>query len=129
MPGSDGEDAGFNTQELANTLRTMAKIRRIRLEVFDSLCQAVAAKMRDLNAHDVANTRWAMAKIGRVLPEVFDSLCQAATVKMPASTRRSDVANTRWAMAKITQKKPEVEQRLETRYFPYRHKAYRLHGR
>ncbi len=89
MPGSDCEDAGFNTQELANTLRTMAKIRRIRLEVFDSLCQAVATKMRDLNAPDVANTRWAMAKIGRVLPEVFDSLCQAATVKMLASIRRS----------------------------------------
>ena len=74
--------SGFFFSAGFNTLRTMAKIRRIRLEVFDSLCQAVAAKMRDLNAPDVANARRAMAKIGRVLPEVFDSLCQAATVQM-----------------------------------------------
>ena len=68
----------FNAPDVANTRWAMAKIDRVLLEVFDSLCRATTVKVLDLNTEEPANTLWAMVKIGRVLSEVFDSLCQAA---------------------------------------------------
>ncbi len=66
----------------ANSLRNMAKTSMVLPEVFDSLYQAVAAKVQTLRALNRANTLRDMAKTNMVLPEVFDSLYQAVAVKV-----------------------------------------------
>ncbi len=109
MPGSGSEGAraaaakvqDFNAQEVANTLRAMAKTSRVSPEVFDPLCRSAAAKAQDFNAQHL-NAKASLE--GRDEPRNasqgaawLDSCARSASLgRTPAERRRSRQDRSLW---------------------------------
>merc|ERR1712023_274927 len=82
---------GFNCQEIANTMWSLAKLKEQRSDLMDNLmdklCSAALEKADGFNCQDIANTMWSSAKLMVHRSDLMDKLCSVALEKFKIEGR------------------------------------------